>query len=258
MPKAPRREKAKPKLMIATPMYGGMCTGHYVQGLLEATYKLRSLGVHTYWTQITNESLITRARNELVRLFMESECDRLLFIDADIAFRGDDVLHLLAADRPVVCGIYPKKEVDWGQVAAAAKAGHVDDLSDFGGAFVFNLVGEDTEATTDSEGLIEVRHCGSGFMMVQREVFEKLKPHVPTYRTSSAKDEKGNYLKPLVHEYFATSIDDTGALLSEDYHFCALWREHGGKVHAHPFLQLEHVGTYVYGGDLLKSGGNLK
>ena len=68
----------------------------------------------------------------------------------------------------------------------------------------------------------------------------------------------GEYVKPLTHEFFATSIDSTGALLSEDYHFCDLWRKHGGKIYANPFVKLEHVGTYVYGGDIVRSGGNLK
>jgi hypothetical protein len=65
-------------------------------------------------------------------------------------------------------------------------------------------------------------------------------------------------VKPLTHEFFATSIDHTGALLSEDYHFCELFRKHGGKIHAHPFVKLEHVGTHVFGGDILKSRSNLK
>jgi hypothetical protein len=33
---------------------------------------------------------------------------------------------------------------------------------------------------------------------------------------------------------------------------------YGGKIYANPFIKLEHVGTYVYGGDIIKSGGNLK
>jgi hypothetical protein len=116
-----------------------------------------------------------------------------------------------------------------------------------------------SDTHTDEEGCIEVRHGGTGFMLIKRGVFEHLTPHVPTYRVSSFKDpETGEYVKPLTHEFFATSIDEGGALLSEDYHFCELWRTHGGKIHAHPFIQLYHVGTYVFGGDILKSGGNLK
>ena len=83
--------------------------------------------------------------------------------------------------------------------------------------------------------------------------------NVPTYRTSTHTDpDTGEYIKPLTHEFFSTSIDDGGALLSEDWHFCELFRKHGGQIHANPFIKLEHVGTYNYGGDILKSGGNLK
>ena len=249
-------ETKRPSLMIATPMYGGMCTGHYVQGLLLTMQKMRELGVNVAWCQIMNESLITRARNELARIFLESDHDYLMFIDADIGFDGEAIAQLMAADKDVVCGIYPKKEVNWESVERAA-AGGKQGLEDYAGAFVFNMVGN-ADAHSDESGCIEVRHGGTGFMLIKRGVFEHLIPHVPTYRVSSFQDEHGNYAKPLTHEFFATSIDASGALLSEDYHFCELVREHGGSIHAHPFIKLNHVGTYIFGGDILKSGGNLK
>ena len=249
-------EQKKPSLMIATPMYGGMCTGHYVSGLLGTLNKMRQVGVPVYWAQIMNESLITRARNELARLFLEKGFDYLMFIDADISFDGQAVATLMAADKDICVGIYPKKEVDWKKVGEAAKLGK-ENLADYGGAFVFNMVGD--RAETNEDGCIEVRHGGTGFMLIKRKVFEDLMPHVPTYRTSSYKDPVTNeYVKPLTHEFFATSIDHTGALLSEDYHFCEIWRKIGGKIYANPFIKLEHVGTYVFGGDIVKSGGNLK
>lgn len=245
-----------PSLMIATPMYGGMCTGHYVQGLLQTINQMREMGISTYWAQMMNESLITRARNELTRIFMEKGHDYLMFIDADISFDGQAVAQLMAADVDIACGIYPKKEVDWAQVAIAAQRGE-NNLRDYSGAFVFNMLGGG-HAETDEHGMIEVRHGGTGFMLIKRRVFEELEPHVPTYRVASFKGADGEYLHPATREYFATSIDASGALLSEDYHFCELWRKHGGRIYANPFIKLEHVGTYVYGGNLIRSGGNLK
>lgn len=250
-------EQKRPSIMIATPMYGGMCTGTYVQGLLFTVAKMREVGVDVAWCQITNESLITRARNELVRVFLDSPHDYLMFIDADIGFDGESVLQLMAADKDVACGIYPKKEVNWDSVKRAADAGQ-QDIEDYAGSFVFNMIGGDDQET-DGSGCIEVRHGGTGFMLIKRGVFDHLKPHVPTYRVSSFVDpETGEYQKPLTHEFFATSIDASGALLSEDYHFCELVRKHGGEVWANPFIRLTHTGTYVYDGNILKSGGNLK
>lgn len=246
----------RPSLMIATPMYGGMCTGVYVQGLLFTMQKMRELGINVAWCQMSNESLITRARNELTRVFLESEHDYLMFIDADIGFDGEAIARLIAADKDVACGIYPKKEVNWNSVERAAREGK-SNLADYAGAFVFNMIGS-KDAETDEHGFFEVRHGGTGFMLIKRGVFEFLAPYVPTYRISSFTDEHGNYVKPLTREFFATSIDASGALLSEDYHFCELVRKHGGEVWASPFINLDHVGTYVFGGDILQSGGNLK
>lgn len=245
-------------VMIATPMYGGMCTGHYVSGLIACLNVMRSQNIPVFWAQIMNESLITRARNELTRLFLEqTNLSHLMFIDADIHFPGTAVFDLLSADKDIVCGVYPKKEVDWANVSRAARNGQ-EELKDFGGAYVINFVGEHDDKEVPAGGVFEVRHGGTGFMLIKREVFEQLKDKVPYYRMSTVKDQDGNFIKPLTAEYFATSIDETGALLSEDYHFCDLWRKHGGKIYANPFIHLEHVGTYVYTGNLLRSGGNLK
>lgn len=249
-------EETVPTLMIATPMYGGMCTGHYVAGLVSTLTVLRNTGVNTFVANIMNESLITRARNDLVNLFLEKGFDYLMFIDADISFKDDAVPQLLAANKDVVCGLYPKKEIDWKKVQIAAQAGK-ENLADFGGAFVLNMDAESSE--TDEHGCVEIKHGGTGFMLIKRRVFEILKEHVPTYRTSSYKNpDTGEYVKPLVHEFFTTSIDAHGTLLSEDYHFCELWRKHGGKVYANPFIHLEHVGTYIFGGDIMRAGGNIK
>jgi len=245
----------EPTLMIATPMYGGMCTGHYVAGLLATMETMRNLGVKVFWTQLTNESLIPRGRNELVRIFLEMDIDFFMFIDADIAFDGNAVASLMAADRDIVCGVYPKKEIDWVQIENAAKNGETN-LKDYSAAFVLNMVAQ--EQTTDADGVIEVRHGGTGFMLIKRHVFEKLKDHVPTYRTSTIKNQEGEYQFPLTHEFFATSIDHTGAMLSEDYYFCELWRKHGGKIFVNPFIRLEHVGTYAYSGNIVRAGVNLK
>ena len=244
-------------IMIATPMYGGMCTGHYVAGLIGTLNVLSKQNIPAYWAQIMNESLITRARNDLARMFLETDLTHLMFIDADIHFPQTAVLDLLEADKDIVCGIYPKKEIDWQRIGEAAREGK-DNLQDFGGAYVINFVAQDKDEEIPAGSVFEVRHGGTGFMLIKRRVFEELKDKVPHYRASTVQDAEGNYLKPLTPEFFATSIDESGALLSEDYHFCELWRKHGGKVYANPFIHLEHIGTYIYTGNLLRAGGNLK
>jgi hypothetical protein len=252
-------EAKRPSVMIATPMYGGMCTGGYALSLLGAWQTLTQLKCETYIATLMNESLITRGRNDLARMFLERDADYLMFIDADITFPKDAIPALLLADKDVVCGVYSKKEIAWDSVSRAAQAGK-SNLAEYSGSFVLNMIEAQGEhAEVDDSGVIEVRHGGTGFMLIKRSVLEKLKDHVPTYRRTSFRDqETGEYIHPVTHQFFDTSIDGTGALLSEDYHFCELWRKHGGKIHVNPAIKLEHTGTYVFGGDLMKSGGNLK
>lgn len=249
-------ETPAPKsVMIATPMFGGQCSGSYVLGLLSTVSQFIKDGVPCYWAQLTNESLITRARNELVRVFLSHNYDYLMFIDADIAFDGSAVKQLMDADVDVVCGVYPKKSINWPNVVKAVNA-DVGPVEDFAGSFVLNLI-NDEPALTNEKGLVEVRHAGTGFMLIKRTVFETLAPHVPVYRKSTYNDvQTGEPIEPLTMAFFDTAIDETGALLSEDYYFCDLWRKHGGKVYVNPFVKLGHVGTHIFTGDILKDPRN--
>jgi hypothetical protein len=53
---------------IATPMYGGNCKGIYVDSVMALTFALARDGHEVSFSKIYNESLITRARNNLKRL----------------------------------------------------------------------------------------------------------------------------------------------------------------------------------------------
>jgi len=241
--------------MIATPMYGGMCTAQYLGGVLDTIQVLGGRNIGVAVSNITNESLITRGRNALVKAFMETDFDYLMFVDADIGFSGKDILTLIEADRDIACGIYPKKEINWSSVRRGVQEG-AENLSEFAGAFVLNLDPTYPTVTTDEKGMIPVRHAGTGFMLIKREVFEKLKDKVPEYINHNVKDPNGNVIKSAtgrIREYFSTKIDSEGMLLSEDYFFCDLWRDNGGTVWANPFIRLNHVGTHTYTGDIVKA-----
>ena len=237
-------------ILVATPMYGGMCTGHYTIALMNSINILKGLQVETLLASLMNESLIPRARNELVRLFLnETQCSHIMFIDADMYFNDQAIATLYKADKGVACGIYPKKELDWDKVSTAANKGKAD-LPNHSSSFVLNLPHGVKKVEPDADGMVEVRHGGTGFMLIKREVFEKLAPHVPEYRASTKQNEKGEFVRPLTKQFFDTSIDETGCLLSEDYHFCALWRKHGGKVYASTKLKFNHIGTHIFGGSI--------
>ena len=239
------------KVFIATPMYGGQCFGFYTQSLLQLNNVMRENNVGSMMSFMFNESLITRARNALAHQFLKTDCTHLFFIDADIRFNAADVLPMLAADKDIICGIYPKKEINWQGVKNALDAGvDIDSLKHHTGSFVVNLVGYSGSVTVPINEPVEIWNGGTGFMIIKREVFEKLADLVPAY-TNDVNDLAGNLKAEEIKEYFATSIEPgTNRLLSEDYHFCRIWREAGGQIFAAPWAHLSHIGSYVFEGAL--------
>jgi hypothetical protein len=99
---------------------------------------------------------------------------------------------------------------------------------------------------------IEISNGGTGFMLIQRKVFEGLIGKVPTYNNDMYLAVDSIREQKVIHEFFTTSIDKTSGnrLLSEDYHFCKIAREHGFKVWAAPWANLAHCGSYNFNGQL--------
>jgi hypothetical protein len=235
-------------IMVATPMYGGMCTGPYVFSLLWLRAALAAEKIEMHYSFIMNEALIQRARNSQVHMFLKTECTHLLFIDADIKFNGPDVLSMLKADKDIICGLYPLKHIDWNRVHQAANNGvPADQLKHHSTNVVANLLTPQTTVTVEEGVPYEVKDAGTGFMLIKRHVFEKLSETVPSYINNTR--DLGGGISPMekIKEFFATSIDpETGVLLSEDYHLCDLWRKAGGQIFVAPWVQLGHIGAYQF------------
>jgi hypothetical protein len=178
-----------------------------------------------------------------------------MFIDADITFNPADIVSMVNADKDIICGLYPKKEINWKTVAQAVKSGvEYQDLPSYTGSFVVNLVGDVAQATGDVNEPMEIDNGGTGFMLIKRNVFETLKPTVPTYTNDQILIVDKSPVKKVIHEFFATSIDEvSNRLLSEDYHFCKIARQAGFKVYAAPWANLTHSGTYNFSGTLPRS-----
>lgn len=256
-----REELSKRKLFIATPMYGGQCAGIYTRSISDLAAKCVGEGVVLRSYFLFNESLITRARNYCVDHFLNSDCTHLLFIDSDIGFDPVLPLQLLALVGPdspydVIGAPYPKKNISWEKVKLAVDKGMGDEnpsqLADFIGDYVFNPVPTPNgEIRLDRPA--EVLELGTGFMMIKRDVFARYLEAYPDimYRPDHARSAEHNGERKI-GMYFQAAVDPYGSerYLSEDYWFCQRVRRMGGKVWLCPWMQLEHQGSYTFGGSL--------
>jgi hypothetical protein len=245
----------KNKIFIATPMYGGQCCGMYMKSCLDLQTIFQQYGIPSRFSFIFNESLITRARNYLVDEFLRTEFTHLLFLDADIHFNPQDIIAMLALDKDVIGAPYPKKAINWGNVALAART-HPEldpkELENVVGDYVFNVV-KGTEKFQVSEPL-EVMEIGTGYMLVKREVFPKFAEAYPQLRYRPDHVGQKNFDGTrYIHAYFDTVIDpQSERYLSEDYMFCQWYRAIGGHIWLCPWVQTQHVGTFAFTGNMAK------
>lgn len=141
--------------------------------------------------------------------FLESDCEEMIVIDTDLVFKPQDLAHLREHDEPLVFGLYSKRTVKFDPP-------------------VVPIVGQENPAL--QPGILwEVQKTARGFMRVHRSVFETMRPHVKLMENT----EFGS-----MHCYWPTSYDGT----SEDFAFCAKWRELGGRVLIDKRVFVGHVG----------------
>ena len=257
-----KKEELQTKsLFVATPMYGGMNHGLYMKACLDLQGICVQYGIQVKFSFLFNESLITRARNYLVDEYLHrSDCTHMLFIDSDIHFNPQDVIALLAMDKEVSGGPYPKKAIKWSSVKKAMQrnpdieAGLLEKVT---GDYVFNPV-KGTAQFTVTEPL-EVMEIGTGFMMIKRGVFKKMEEAYPSIRYKPDHVGQAHFDGTrYIHAFFDTVIDSKESItgggsdryLSEDYMFCQMWRKIGGQIHLCPWMKTSHIGTYHFQGDM--------
>jgi hypothetical protein len=250
----------KYKIFVGTPMYGGNCTGIYTKSCTDLAMITAANGINLRFYYLFNESLIQRARNYIVDEFLRSDATHLMFIDADIGFNAKDVLSLLAvyhtdpAKYNVLTGPYPKKTIAWEKVKKAADAGRGDenpfDLEQYSADFVFNPVHK--LASFNLSEPLEIGEGGTGFMLIPRETFERYKEAYPelSYKPDHARTENFDGSRDIM-AYFDCIIDpETKRYLSEDYFFCKKSRQAGMQIFMCPWMQLNHVGSYIFKGNM--------
>ena len=212
---------------------------------------------------LANESLITRGRNTLTSFFMENEkATHLFFIDADIEFNPEDVLRMLAYDKPVITGAYPKKALNWDSILNAARSPNLNETPETIEGHSSNYVtnfdyprdenGEPIPNVQIKNNLIKLLDAGTGFMMIQKNVIQQMFDAYPDTKYNNDLNID-NKFEPFMYALFDCIIDPVSKrYLSEDYTFCRRWQAIGGEIWLDPRVALNHVGHYTFRGNVRK------
>jgi hypothetical protein len=188
----------------------------------------QQVGLNWSLDTMVNESLVTRARNNLMaKMMTNASATHFMFIDADIRFQPESILQMMACDKDVIGGLYPKKALPVN--------------------YVINLKRE-TKVQGD---IFTVDTMGTGFLLFKKHVYEKLCAAHP--ETKYVDDVGlGKQFEPTMYSIFDVAIDEKGHYLSEDWLFCRRWSALGGEIWAHGKVLLNHIGHYEFVGDLAK------
>lgn len=197
------------KLFVAVPAYDRAVHVETVRSLLNEQALAQGAGLDFQVSFVPGCSLVTMARNQAVGNFLESDADRLVFVDADVSWQVGALVQLATHKVDFVGGAYRLK-----QALEAYPVGWLP-----------------KPELWAVDGLLKVETLPGGFLCLSRDVFARLRKFMPE-REYSHYDFTG-------HAYFDAPFRD-GRLYGEDSAFCRYWRETGGEVWLDPELALTH------------------
>ncbi|GAB5554771.1 MAG: hypothetical protein Sapg2KO_43620 [Saprospiraceae bacterium] len=218
---------ATAQVHFCIPCYGGMLTEAVFASMLN--FQLLAASYHLKYdvSTMVNESLVTRARNSLVGLMMANpKSTHLIFIDADIRFKPEDIIKLLLRDKDIIGGPVPVKS----EPPRYALSQLPEPL----------IEGD----------LVELRYLGTAFLMIKREVLVKLFEAHPNEKYKDGLG-LGKEVEPYLYNIFASYVDtEQQNLLSEDWAFCQRAKKLGYKVWCDRSIELHHSGYHTFQGDI--------
>ncbi len=213
-------------ISVGLPIYDGKLAFQLAGCLLTEVVLAEKLGHKITVRFLTSCTNLAMGRNQIVKDFLDSGDDRLVFVDADITFEPGDLIKIAHYPQDLVGGIYRFK------------------LKDGLEAYPFAVMqGEGfEELRTNAHGLLRAKMVPTGFMSISPNVFAKFRETFPD-RDYQSRDAN-------IFCYFQIPYKD-GYLYTEDGYFCEEWRDMGGEIFMDPELTLTHWdGNIPYKGHL--------
>jgi hypothetical protein len=175
----------------------------------------------------------------------------MLFVDSDILFNAESIFKMIERDKDVIAIPYPLKTLMWDKAFKKMQDGEIkkpDDIRKWLHTYPMKI--ENPNDVNVERGVIEVTHSPTGCMLIKRQVFDKMIKAYPDKQIVQKTVINGEYVdKPHMWNFFDTIHDpETKTYLGEDFSFCKLWREIGGKCYAFIDDPIAHVGEHQYQG----------
>jgi hypothetical protein len=257
--------KNKPCVAILTPCFASITYVDYMCCLIKTIEMFRYFNIQIVIEFCKNDSLVSRARNNLIAKAMtNSNVTHMVFIDNDIVWDPIEIIKLLLSDKPLVGGIYPLKQYKWDRItnpenlkALIEKKGksQLKQIPDKN-IIQFNLLDYNVnflDTTIQVENNItKVKHIATGFMMIQREVIEKMMVAFPSTKYTDDVSFLTTSENKFAYALFDCGVEDDH-YYSEDWMFCHRWSKMGGDIYVDVSINLTHIGIESYHGSFIST-----
>jgi hypothetical protein len=259
--------KHNPGLVILTPCYNSTVFVSYMESLIQTFAMCKEFGLRMKVHFCKNDSLVSRARNNLVAKAMtDKNMTHMLFIDADITWDPIDIIKLILADKGVVGGIYPIKNYNWGnfsedpdfvrKIMAKKQNSQLNnmmtDLQFLKTNMVKYNVNYESSVLNVTNNLAKVRHLATGFMMIKRAVIESMMRGFPDTKYTDDVGFLTGDENNFAYALFDCGVEE-GHYFSEDWLFCHRWTKMGGGVYIDVTINLDHTGIETFKGSYISS-----
>lgn len=210
-----------PHIVFLVPCYGGAITASCFHSFLNFAEFAQTNGitfeVHTY----THCSLISLGRSVMLSQVVNDFEDytHVMWVDADIEWKPEYIMMLLAEDKDIIGGQYPLKNYPTKRTSHPVKE------------------------LEETDVLCQTEYLATGFMLIKRHVCEAMIEHY--------KDELSfrYFAQGDCVDLFGTMIDkeNNNLYLTEDYAFCKRAAAIGFKIYFSKRFELGHaIGSYVF------------
>jgi hypothetical protein len=262
-----------PKVYILTPCYGGMCHINYMSCLMQTIETLNKYGIKFKIEFCKNDSLVSRARNNLVaRAMNDASMTHIMFIDSDISWDPVSIIQLLLDNKELIGGIYPLKHYDWNKLVkdpenpnnknivqtwlqhknnSQLKDLLPDEIYIQNKLLKYNVNYLENNLAIE-QNIAKVRHIATGFMMIKRIVIEQMSKAFPSTKYT---DDVGFLTSD--ENKFAFALFDCGVCdghyYSEDWLFCNRWSKMKKDIFINVSIHLTHTGPQDFIGSFISS-----
>ena len=242
-------QQAPYSIFVATPVHSDVSL-HFAQSLLEFQKECHVKNVKVQF-QLMKSSLVTQGRNLCVSAFLESKMSHLLFVDSDIQFNPFSIFKMIATNKDLISIPYPLKTFTWEKALEKFQKGEIKTPNDLRMSMnQYPMRVADNNNIKVDNGVIEVTHAPTGCMLIKREVFDKMIKAYPNKEIVQKTVINGKpEIKPNMWNFFDCLHDpETKTYLGEDFAFCKLWKDIGGKCYSYILDPISHVGEHQYEG----------